>query len=247
MRIFKTRVALLGVLALFIASGIAASTASAGQGPFWHVNGAKLGQGTVKQVKFQAKYNEAISLLRGTALGGAVTVEIKCHNSYGEGGTIEGQGAFQGQDKGVIVFEQCKTLFKAAEECTVVEPIRTNQLKSYLAYNGTKPENKQQKFVDVFEPSAAQANGVFVVLHFTGKGCLVTEAPVVGSVAAEILPIEKESQELLFFFPAEPIGSVVHEQQEKKIALKFAEEPATFSGAYGARLATNEPWGVFGT
>ena len=245
---FKTRVALLGALALFIASGIAASTASAGQGPFWHVAGAKLGQGAVKQVKFQAKYNEAISLFRGSALSGAVVVEIKCHNSYGEGGTIEGQGAFQGQDKAVIVFEQCKTAFKpAAAECKVVEPIRTNQLKSYLAYNNTKPENKQQKFVDVFEPSAAQAAGVFLTLHFAGKGCLVTEAKVEGSVAAEIVPIEKESQELLFFFPEVPIESVVHEQQERKVGLSFAGEPAIFSGAYGARLATNEPWGVFGT
>ncbi len=244
---FKTRVALLGVLALFIASGIAASTASAGQGPFWHVNGAKLGQGASKQVKFQAKYNETASLFRFSALGGAVVLELKCHNSYSEGGTIEGQGAFQGQDKARIVFEQCKTLFKAAEECKIVEPIRTNQLKSYLAYNNTKPENKQQKFVDVIEPSAAQAAGVFFVLHFEGKGCLFTEAKLEGSMAAEILPIEKESQELLFFFPGEPIGSVVHEQQERKIGLKFAEEPAVLSGAYGARLATNEPWGVFGT
>jgi hypothetical protein len=240
--LFKPRIALLGVLALFIASGIATSTASAGQGPFWHVNGSKLGQGAVKQVKFQLKFEEKFAL-KGKTLGGFASSEIKCHNGYGEGATIEGQGSFQGQDKGVIVFEQCKTTFKpAAPECHVKEPIKTNQIKSYLAYNGTKPENKQQKFVDVFEP---QQGSKFVVLHFEGNGCLVAEGVVEGSVAAEVLPIEKESQELLFVFPEEPIETIVHEQQERKIGLIFGGEPAVLFTVFGARLATNETWGVF--
>jgi len=153
---FKTRVALLGVLALFIASGIAASTASAA-GPYWRVNGSRLPQGKAVQVKLQMKASAAV--LRGSV--GGIGVVVECHNSYAEGATIEGQGNFQGQDKGRVVFEQYKTTVKGLT-CVVTEPIKTNQLKSYLAYN---PNSKQQKFIDVFEP---QQGKVFVELHFTG-------------------------------------------------------------------------------
>lgn len=231
----KTRVALLGVLALFIASGIASSTASA-TGPFWHVAGAKLGQGEAKQVKIQAKLNP-ILVSEVKAFG--IKIKIECHNSYGEGITIENSN-IQGQDKGRIVFEQCKTIFNPEEVCKVVEPIKTNQLKSFLAFN---PNSKQQKFVDVFEP---QQGTKFVTLHFEGTGCLVPEAAVEGAVAGEIVPIEKESQELLLDFPEKPIEEIVHQQQTRKIGLVFAGEPAVFDGAYGARLATNQLWGVFG-
>jgi hypothetical protein len=232
---FKTRVALLGVLALLTASGITASMASAA-GPYWHVNGSKLGQGATRQVKLQAK---GITIFKEKIVG-SITIVIECHNSYAEGAGIEGVGNLQGQDKGRIVFEQCKTVFKPAEACTVVEPIKTNQLKSYLAYNKALT---QQKFVDVFEP---QQRLGFIVLRFSGSGCLLTEDEVIGSVAAEIVPIEKEAQELLLNFPEEPITSVIREQQERSVILLQGSEQVMYSGAYGARLATNEPWGVFG-
>jgi hypothetical protein len=237
---FKTRVALLGVLALFIASGIATSTASAA-GPYWHVAGTRLGQGVSKQVKLQAK---GVTVLKGQVTGGLTSVVIECSNSYSEGATIEGQGNFQGQDKGRVTFEQCTTAFKpAAVGCKVVEPIKTNQIKSYLAYN---PNSKQQKFIDVFEPQQGTGTN-FVVLHFEGGAiCPLTEAPVTGAVAGELIPIEKEGQEGLLNFPETPITTIEHEQQKRTIGLKFDFEPAIFSGAFGARLATNEQWGVFG-
>jgi hypothetical protein len=229
----KTRVALLGVLALFIASGIATSAASAA-GPYWRVNGSRLGQGVSKQVKLQAK---GVTVLKAEALG--VTVEIVCHNSYSEGAAIEGQGNFQGQDKGRFIFEQCKTTGSAG--CTQVEePIKTTQIKSYLAYD---PNNKQQKFIDVFEPKQGSQ---LVVLHFKGGIFCPAEVAVEGSLAAEIIPVEKESQEGLLDFPPTPITKIEHEQQVRTIGLKFAGEPAVFSDVYGARLATNERWGVFG-
>jgi hypothetical protein len=206
------------------------------RGPYWYVGGKQLKQG-VKQVKFQAKLAPILST-EIKAFG--IKVVVECHNSYSEGASIEGQGAFQGQDKGRVVFEQCKTVFNPEETCKVVEPIKTNQLKSFLAYN---PNSKQQKFVDVFEPTQ---KAPFVVLHFTGAGCIVTEAAVEGALAAEIVPVEKESQELIADFPEKPITEIEHEQLLRKIGLTFAGEPAVFDGVYGARLETNEPWGVFG-
>jgi hypothetical protein len=218
-------------------SGVTPSASIAG--PFWHVNGTRLAQGTAKQLKLQAK---GTTVFKEKAFG-LVTVEIECKSSVSEGATIENSNT-QGQGKGRLTFTQCTTITPTEEACRIVEPITTNQTKSYLAFNGTKPENKQQKYVDVFEP---QQSPVFVVLHFL-KSCggVFKELAIEGAVAAEVLPIEKESQESLLSFPAEPITVVVHEQQERKIGLTIAGEPTVFSDAYGARLATNERWGVFG-
>jgi hypothetical protein len=230
---FRTRVALLGALALFIVSGIAASAASAA-GPFWHVNGKKLGQNELRQIKLQSK---GASVLTGKAFG-LFNIRIECLNSTSEGASIENNPLTQGQDKGRVSFTQCTVVEPAG--CHVTEPITTNQLKSYLAFN---PNSKQQKFVDVFEP---QQGTLFVTLHFSPSCSGVAAGEVTGAVAAEIIPIEKETQEGLVNFPKEPITTIVHLQQERKIGLSFAGEPAIFTSAYGARLQTNEPWGVFG-
>jgi hypothetical protein len=238
---FKMRVALLGILALLTVSGIAASAASAAQpqGPYWRVGGTRLGQGEIKQLKLQLKGQAVLKGERGGA-----KVVIECKNSYSEGATIEGQGNFQGQDKGRVTYEQCTV--REPKECELSTPqIKTNQTKSYLAYNGTKPEIKQQKFVDVFEP---QQGTKFVVLLFKG-GCVVNlthEVVVTGAVAAEVIPIEREGQEGQLVFPETPITTIVHEGQERKIELEFAGISAVFSAAYGARLVDNQPWGVFG-
>jgi hypothetical protein len=238
---FKMRVALLGVLALLTVSGIAASAASAAQpaGPYWRVGGTRLGQGEIKQLKLQAKGAFVFKFKRGS-----VKIEIECKNSYSEGATIIGQGNFQGQDKGRFTYEQCT--IREPAECALTTPqIKTSQLKSYLAYNGTKPEIKQQKFVDVFESPQEK----FVLLLFKGN-CLtkgvVHEIAITGSVAAEVIPIEQEGQEGQLVFPEEPITKIVHEGQVREIGLKFAGEPTVFSGVYGARLVDNQLWGVFG-
>ncbi len=225
----KTRAALLGMLALLILSGVAASSASAA-GPYWNVQGARLGQGATKQVKLQAKG----TFVFGLGFAG-VSATVTCHNSFSEGGTILGQGNFQGQDKGRLTFQQCTTVSDSG--CETTGPITTNQLKSHLAYN---PNSKQQKFVDVLEP---QQGTTFVEIHLT---CIL-EGTVGGSVAAEIVPVGSESQEILMSFPVLPIATVVHEQQTEPIELhNGGKGQVKLSGAYGARLATNEQWGVFG-
>ena len=205
-------------------------------GPYWHVAGKILGQGAVKQLKLQAKGVTVIS----TKVAG-LPITIDCNSSISEGATIEGQGNYQGQDKGRFTYSSCKVI--EPKECKVAEPITTTQLKSYLAYN---PNSKQQKFVDVFEPTVGKE---WVTIKLSGGGCKLLEGlseKITGSTAAEIVPVEKESQEGLLNFPEKPITTVVHELEEKKIGLAAAEAAAVLSVAYGARLATNEQWGVFG-
>lgn len=233
----KLKAGLLGLLALLAVSGIAASTAAA-SGPFWHVGGTKLGQGATKQIKLQSKS----ALVLKTPL---LAVEVECKNSISENATIEGVGASQGQGTGRVTYTQCKVLKPAKAECKVAEPITTNQLKSFLALatpNQEKP--KQAKMVNVFEPSTGLT---FVILKFS-EGCgtpVAGERGVNGAIAAELVPVEKEAQEGLVAFPSEAISKIKHEGQERTLKLEILSDPSIFSGTYGARLASNEPFGVF--
>lgn len=225
---FKARLAVLGALALFIVSGIAASTASA-SGPFWHVNGSKFETGT-RQIKLQTKGSAVLK-------SSSAKLEIECKNSISEGATIEGSKETQGQGKGRVSYSSCKVILPTG--CTVVEPIVTTSLKSYLANAAT-----QTGIVEVFEPSTGLT---FVTLKLLTCGSL-TEVGVNGSIAAEVIPAKVEGQEGLLAFPATAIGKVKHEGVEKTLKLETIGFPATFTAAYGARLATfPEKFGAFET
>jgi hypothetical protein len=225
---FKMRTALLGVLALFIASGIAASVASA-SGPYWHVNGKKLGQGESRQVKLQMKGTGIITILEEPT-----QILIECKTSLSEGMTITGQGKSQGQGKGRLIFTQCKVV-KPVEDCGVAQPVQTAQLKFYLAIN---PNNKQQKYVALFGPQ-----NPFLIIEFTGLNCPLGNVTVQGSVAAELAPTEVNSQEMLLSFPDKPITEVLLEQELVKPSLDGGA--VALHAFYGSRLATGETWGVF--
>ena len=224
----KTRVVLLGVLALFIASGVMTSSASA-SGPFWHVNGSLFSTGT-KQIKLQSKGAAVLSLP-------SLKIEITCNNSISEGSTIEGNGTSQGQGKGRITYSSCKS---NAAGCTVAEPITTNPIKSYLAVAAT-----QTKDVEVFEPGQGT---LFVTLKLSGGSCLLAGSfEVTGGAVAELIPSGSEAQEGLLFFPKTPITKVKHEGVEKTVELKTKGLESAFTAAYGARLQTGEKYGVFET
>jgi hypothetical protein len=225
----KIRAISLGALALVVVSAITASTALAG--PVYHVSGKKVGQET-KQVKLQNKGN---IVLNAKVAGGEIT--ISCTNSVTEGAAIESAN----QGKGVIIIRSCKV--DKPVNCTVAEPVKTVQMKSRLAIN---PSNKQAKFVNYFE---AQQGTTLATLKFSGAGCgiILGSQPVKGSIAAEILPIESETQEGLLNFPEIPITEVELSQGQKtKIGLTFGNEPAVFAAAYGSRLDNGERLGVFG-
>lgn len=197
-------------------------------GPFRRVNGARFESGT-KQIKLQLKSNAAV------LVSPKLELEVECKNSISEGATIEGNGLNQGQGKGRVSYSSCKVLKPNKAECTVAEPITTKPIKSYLAFR----EGAQQEFVEVFEPTEGN---VFTNLTFS-KGCPLIIAgtqPVDGSAAAELVPKEAEVQEGLVNFPTTPIEKVKHEGVEKTIGLTIggSTNSASFSAAYGARLAT---------
>ncbi len=196
--------------------------------PDWYVNGSQLKQGS-RQIKLQLKGTAVFK----TELTGFGPITIECNGIASEGATIDGYGNNQGQSKGRMTVTSCKSAV-----CPTAEPIVTKQLKAHLVtFNG-----QQTKYAELFEPTEGE---VFATLKF-GGACLLA-VNVTGDIAAEIVPKEKEVQELALIFPEIPISRVIHEGQEVKQGLFLGPKEAKFGGYFGARLATNEKFGVFGS
>lgn len=198
----------------------------------WFVKGSQLKKGA-KQAKLQQK---GLSIITATILG--TNIEVQCNGGASEGATIEGNGERQGQDKERVASTSCHVSKPELKGCAVAEPITTTQLKSYLAVN----ETLQNSIVDVLEP---REGSVFMTLKFLAGCVFAGSYPVSGSVAAEVIPKERESQEDLFAFPKTPISKAKHEGPEVKVGLALGGGATTYKAYYGARLATNEPFGVF--
>ncbi len=204
------------------------------RGPYWRVGGARLSSGT-KQINLQVK---GTSSLKSKVVGVAATVE--CGFATSEGAALEGNGPAQGQDKGALKFSECKVL--TPTKCAV-EPVKTVNTKSHLVtYEGS-----QSKYADLFEPQQGEVLATVKIINGTEKCAITGEFPLKGSVAAEIIPKEAETQEGLLNFPATPIEKVFLENKEKPVKLTLGGEPAKLTAAFSAKLATGEPFGVFGT
>ena len=230
---FKARAALFGVLVLFATSGISMPAASA-SGPYWHVGGLRLESGS-KSLKLQAKGTIVLS----AQLADIAQIVVECANSRSEGATIEGNGGGQGQGKGRLIFTQCKSNWP--HNCRIVEPVTTSQLKLHL---GT--DSGQSKYAVLYEPTEGQLFLWYRLGNREGETCLVAgEEPVGGTAAAEVAPPEIEGQEMLLFFPKEPVSTVFLGEEERKVELLYGENQMKFSASYGARLDNGEKFGVF--
>lgn len=203
-------------------------------GLVWQIGGVILEKGT-QQIKLVLKGKAKLAVPEAG-------VEIFCKSSTSESSVIEGQSK-QGQDKGRITYKGCET---SKKECTVAEPITTNQTKSHLAVSESNSE-KVLRPVDVFEPEKGK---IFVELGLKGVGCgvLAGKAPVDGSVAAEISPETGEAVEGSMTFPAEAITKVNFPEEEATVGLKVGATnlESTFNAAYGAQLEKGEKFGVGG-
>jgi hypothetical protein len=232
----RLRIALLSLVAVFAVNMLAAEVASA-EGPYWYVGGTKLVQGS-KGIKLQSK---GPLVLKSEVPGTTTKVEISCGRSTADG-TIDGQGATrQGQGKGIVTYEQCKVTLNPSGACGVEQPIKTNQLKSHLVrevFQGGEQNG------ELFEPSTSQQTTGFVKIHLINCGILGGVYEVKGSVVADIVPSEVESQEGTLHFPEPRITEVKHEGQIVEPKLLLGTKEATFTGQYGTRLQSGENFGV---
>lgn len=216
-------------------------------GPFWHVNGSKLSQGS-KGVKLQNKGPLSLSA-EVIAKPENISFTVTCKNSTSNG-TVDGQGAAkQGQGKGSVTYEQCKVEDKASLACKVAEPIKTNQLKAHLAYAAVKGD---EQIVELYEPAPSPQTGekIFTTLILSstsGSSCtaIAGSYKIHGAVVGQIMSQEGEAHEGLVSFPEQPITLVVHEGEAVEAGLFAGTVPAKFIGSYGARLQNGEPFGAF--
>jgi hypothetical protein len=236
----RQRIVLVSLVAVFAASMLTTAVASAA-GPFWHVSGSKLKQGSVG-VTLQSK--GALSL---KSVLSSLQVTITCSTSVGEG-TIDGQGeTLQGQGKGVVKYTSCEVKEGTAGKCGKPTAITTNQLKSHLA--NAIFQGKEQ-IVELFEAGSPQTTNFVTIPLGECTDTILNgiNAPVKGSVASAVEPQEVEGQEGSLFFPPEPFKVVKHEGQElTNVGLTLMSAPATFTGWYSARLQNSLKFGVFST
>lgn len=136
----RTKLLFLSLLAVFAASAIASSGASAAsKGPFWHVAGAKMAIGASEQFKVTGHL-----VLDGTLL--KEPIEIECQVSGT--GTISNNQA-QGKAAATIEFIQCKLLKPVISGCVV--KVENANVRAELAYKGKEGE-AGQKMVLLFAP-----------------------------------------------------------------------------------------------
>lgn len=230
----------MSMLAVFAASMFSVAVASA-EGPYWSVGGTKLAQGASKGITLQSK---GALTLKSTVGGNPTT--ITCLKSEGKG-TIDSQGAtLQGQGKGIVKYEECKTLIKVAGEeqsCTKPTTLTTNQLKTHLAKATVQGVTQG---VEILEPSPGQTTEF---ISFVTGGCTSEvlnglAIKVKGCVVGQIVPQSEEVQEGLLAFPEPAITSIVHEGQKVICQLNLGAAEATFGGAYSAKLQSGEKFGI---
>ncbi len=236
---FKTRVVLLGALALLITSGIATSVASAA-GPYWRVNGSRLEKGS-KETAIVAGATE----LKATVLGLKTT--IKCESAKVENSSITGNGTSQGQDSTkAIVFEKCTVV--APKGCATTENIKTVPVKSHLVFYTNAAE--EEKIGDLFEPTIGTEFTTIVLKNNGTEECgLAAKFPVKGKTVAEVKPEGSEAISGELAFPVTPIAEVKKEgSPAEKVGLEIGfGNKASFSGKFETKLVSGEKFGAFKT
>ncbi len=234
---FKIRMILPTLVAVFLVSATASAVASAQEGPVWHVNGKKLG---AKETRAIVDRNEAknISKLSGEIAGAKVVVLCKTLTSKGAlvGGPIGG-----GEDE--ILFENCE--LEGIPSCEVrVNPTKTSVMLDHAV-------GSAKMLVDFYRPS-----GVFTEISIKnkeGKVCLpkITNAPVevgAGDKYAVACEIEPEGSEVALGkvnCPEAPYTEVEQEGKVATVGLEFDHSRATFSTKAEVELVSKEKFGVF--
>jgi len=194
----RTKILLLGLLAMLTVSAVPSATASAAelQGPWWRHPESK---GSQKQVKWPENEEHATKasnegqgnfrlFSKGNPVLGNITIECKKVTSAGD----IWDGLHQGEASTRILFEECSSSGTISGKCpkvTIGETISYSEL--VWKYRGESKELKevgQQKIYDVFAPTDEPKGGkaVYTTLSVP-EGCIghgtLFEVAAVGSEA----------------------------------------------------------------
>jgi len=168
-----TRIKLMGLalVAIFAFSAIAATAASAVEGPFLKVEGSRLGAGETRLLLASAKENFILT----AAAGPVITCKTTSLPIGSEMQIIGSAGKNGGTSLEAIAFGGC-TQEKNGEACTVEnEKIQTNLVVNLLGYAS---ETRGGPILVLFAPDTGK---VFVTVKFSGT-CTFPTTSVEGTV-----------------------------------------------------------------
>ncbi len=238
----KARILLLSLTITCALGAVAASTAAAFPGPFYHVEGAKI-NATPKAASVVIKPGTTVKLLteyRGLA------VEAVCKAVSSEGAVFF-NASLQGES------EMTKLTFS---ECTVITPsvcsivggkFSTVAVYSYLDYE-KNPEPTRTAITEYFRP---KSGSVFAEVPLEGRFCLAPSVlKVNGQAVAKISPERGEAKEVELNFPNPAIKSTWdtvagNKFQEYSAGMELEGKPATLVATVIAKMATGEKFGAY--
>ena len=242
----KASIALLALACACAVGAVPAQAYKHTAGPFWTINGAKLGAGESHEVlsasssgEYSMSAKEAVGLPPTTITCKKQTVE-KASITGGTPSTIEAS----------FHFSEC-TVTENGANCKVTEPITTEPLTGTLGY-ATK--ERTGKILARFDGKKK----VFVKVQFTDK-CTLGLAEVSGSFIAEISSggkteevgsgDETSAKVDQLRFPATPITAVwvenaAGELKEEKAELEMFSNTAVIAGTSELELSGLPEWGI---
>jgi hypothetical protein len=236
----RTKVVLLGLLAVLVVSAAASATASAiNQQPHWLVNQQVLWEGKVElEVN---NNNQGPFILDGKI--STTNIEIQCKTIKGTA-FIEGTKKYHGLDSGSVKFTNCELVGVA--NCVVeVEEVT---VKSSLWQHGTIKEASENKpktktLQVLFEP---KANNLFtkILIKNGAKECLLKGTfEVKGQTAAETSEAEDKDVTEAKLVWQKPNQKSVHQQKSEgtgeegtEVGLIFGGQPAELQGDINLKL-----------
>jgi hypothetical protein len=221
--------------------GVAPSIASAFPGPFYHVEGTKIGS-TPKELAINIKSGGTMKLNTEHA---GIAIEAVCKSAKAETATFF-NASLQGESEmKSLIFGEC-TVAKPSVGCSVTGGgFSTRPIYSFLDYE-TNPEPTRTKITTYFRPTKEEE---FAVVQLGGLLCSGTYK-VTGSVVANNSPERSEAKEQELTFPSTPItrtwDTVAGSKfKEYSAGLEIEKKSAVLSGSVIASMVSGEKFGVY--
>jgi hypothetical protein len=252
MRLIRVKIVRVGLVCaamLLVMGTISAAGASAVEGPYYKVKGARLNGNKSIAASIATEY-----LFKITVLGLAVSVKCK-EMSLAAGATITGLNAKSSDtSKETIILKMCTVTGNGATCAVENNEIKTLALINVLAYS---EEARKGEILVWFHPEVGKE---IVNIKFVG-GCFASAGKLEGSFAGELLNKKRENilvgglqaEESTAFikFPVSPIKKVWIEalmtEKEEPVAMTFMSNEATIKGEslVGNVNGGEEPWSVY--
>ncbi len=167
--------AALSALLVLGAVAVASAQASPTEGPFWKVDGSRLKANETREITVKAFEGTKDPLtLEAELLGIKAKIECKLA-SVAKGSYLAGGAPATSRE--ISEFSDCQ-ITNVGSGCKVVEPIKTEPIRSELVYNDeTATKTVGEKILVEADPEAG-TEAKFVTLHLEGAKCVLKETEI---------------------------------------------------------------------